>query len=90
EEGATLNPKEEECILVVEKNHTVTEVSSSEKAVEEPLVLPPTSSPSISNVEEEFELSNSMFKDEVNHGEPISDPKDTMEEVEHTEQGNEE
>ncbi|KAH9323698.1 hypothetical protein KI387_018337, partial [Taxus chinensis] len=67
EEGATPNPKEEEYILAVEKDHIVSEAPSVEQAIEEPSVLPPTSSPSSSNVEEEFEISNFMFEEEGNH-----------------------
>ncbi|KAH9295299.1 hypothetical protein KI387_038887, partial [Taxus chinensis] len=52
---------------VLEENHTVLEATSAEQAIEEPSVLPPTSSPSKSNVKEEFELSNFMFEDEGNH-----------------------
>ncbi|KAH9319488.1 hypothetical protein KI387_021257, partial [Taxus chinensis] len=51
---------------IIEENHTIQEDSSIEQATEEPSVLPPTSSPSNPNVEEEFELSNFMFEDEGN------------------------
>ncbi|KAH9331280.1 hypothetical protein KI387_003388, partial [Taxus chinensis] len=53
---------------------------SVEQAIEEPSVLPPTSSPSRYDVEEEFEISNFMFEDEGNHGESIVDQDDTMKE----------
>ncbi|KAH9324129.1 hypothetical protein KI387_004307, partial [Taxus chinensis] len=59
-------------------------------ATEELSVLPPTSSPSISNVEEEFYISNFMFEDEENHGDQIADQKNIMEEVEHLQQDNSE
>ncbi|KAH9288028.1 hypothetical protein KI387_032145, partial [Taxus chinensis] len=52
-----------------EEDHTVLEAPSVEQATEEPSVLPPTSSPSSSDVEEEFDLSNFMFEEEGNHGE---------------------
>ncbi|KAH9311102.1 hypothetical protein KI387_026137, partial [Taxus chinensis] len=42
---------------IIEGYHTVQEASSTEQGIEEPLVLPPTSSPSNSNVEEDLELS---------------------------------
>ncbi|KAH9290230.1 hypothetical protein KI387_034347, partial [Taxus chinensis] len=67
EEGATPNPKEEEYIPAVEEEHTIFEAPSAEQAIEEPSFLPPTSSSSSSNVEEEFKLSNFMFEDEGNH-----------------------
>ncbi|KAH9307545.1 hypothetical protein KI387_035456, partial [Taxus chinensis] len=51
----------------MEEEHTILEAPSVEQATEEPPVLPPTSSPSRSDVEEEFELSNFMFEDEGNH-----------------------
>ncbi|KAH9306401.1 hypothetical protein KI387_010805, partial [Taxus chinensis] len=74
----------------LEENHTIPEAPSADQATEEPSVLLPTSSPSSSNVEEEFELSNLKSKDEGNHGEKIADPEDTMEEAEHTQQDNKE
>ncbi|KAH9317048.1 hypothetical protein KI387_018817, partial [Taxus chinensis] len=64
---------------VLEEDHTILEALSVEQATKEPSVLPPTSSPSRSNVEEEFELSKFMFKDEGSHGDQIADPEDTME-----------
>ncbi|KAH9317116.1 hypothetical protein KI387_018885, partial [Taxus chinensis] len=64
----------------MEENHTVLEEISAEQATEEPSVLPPTSSPSKSNVKEEIELSKFMFEDDGNHGEKNADSKDTMEE----------
>ncbi|KAH9301124.1 hypothetical protein KI387_012707, partial [Taxus chinensis] len=90
EEGATPNPKEEEYILAVEVDHIVSEAPSVEQSIEEYSVLHPTSSPSSSNVEEEFDLSNFTFEDEGNHGEKIANSKDTMEEVEHLQQDNKE
>ncbi|KAH9310879.1 hypothetical protein KI387_025914, partial [Taxus chinensis] len=65
---------------MMEEDHTVLEAPSVEQATEEPSVLPPTSSPSSSNVEEEFDLSNFMFEDEGNHGTQVANQKDTMEE----------
>ncbi|KAH9305868.1 hypothetical protein KI387_010272, partial [Taxus chinensis] len=61
-----------------------------EEATKEPSVLPPTSSPLSSDVEEEFDLSNFMFEDEGNHGEKVADQEDTMEEVKHMQQDNKE
>ncbi|KAH9306101.1 hypothetical protein KI387_010505, partial [Taxus chinensis] len=52
---------------MMEEDHIVLEALSVEQATKEPSDLPPTSSPSISNVEEEFELSNFMLEDEGNH-----------------------
>ncbi|KAH9319489.1 hypothetical protein KI387_021258, partial [Taxus chinensis] len=51
---------------IMEENHTIQEASSTNQATEEALVLPPTSSPSNPNVEEEFEISKFMFEDEGN------------------------
>ncbi|KAH9324968.1 hypothetical protein KI387_005146, partial [Taxus chinensis] len=65
---------------VMDKDPIVSEAPSAEQATEEPSVLPPTSSPSSSNVEEEFELSNFMFEDEGNHDEQVSNQEETMEE----------
>ncbi|KAH9306639.1 hypothetical protein KI387_011043, partial [Taxus chinensis] len=75
---------------MMEEDHTVLEAPSVEQATEKPSILPPTSSPSRSDVEEAFDLSNFMFKDEGNHGEKIVDSKDTMEEVEHLQQDSKE
>ncbi|KAH9300492.1 hypothetical protein KI387_012075, partial [Taxus chinensis] len=49
------------------EDHTVSEAPSVEQATGEPSVLPSTSSPSSSDVEEEFELANFMFEDEGSH-----------------------
>ncbi|KAH9287430.1 hypothetical protein KI387_031547, partial [Taxus chinensis] len=54
-----------------EKDHIVLEAPSVEQATGEPSVLPSTSSPSRSDVEEEFELSNFMFEDEGSHGDRV-------------------
>ncbi|KAH9288986.1 hypothetical protein KI387_033103, partial [Taxus chinensis] len=54
---------------MMEEDHTVSEAPSVEQVTKEPSVLPLTLSPSISNVEEDFDLSNFMFEDEGNHGE---------------------
>ncbi|KAH9288927.1 hypothetical protein KI387_033044 [Taxus chinensis] len=89
-EGSTPNPKEEECILAMEENNKVLEDSNMKKAAEEPLVLPSTSSPLSSDVEEEFDLSNFMFENEGNCGDQVADQEDTMKEVEHKKQGNHE
>ncbi|KAH9328744.1 hypothetical protein KI387_000852, partial [Taxus chinensis] len=75
---------------IIEGYHTVQEASSTEQGIEEPLVLPPTSSPSNSNVEEDLELSKFMFEDERNHGEKVLDQGDPMEEVEHMQQDSKE
>ncbi|KAH9317691.1 hypothetical protein KI387_019460, partial [Taxus chinensis] len=40
--------------------------------------------------EEEFDLSNSMLEGERNHGGQVTDQEDTMEEVEHLQQDNNE
>ncbi|KAH9317586.1 hypothetical protein KI387_019355, partial [Taxus chinensis] len=56
--------------------------------IKDPSVIPPTSSPSNYNVEEEFEISNFMFEDEGNRGDQIVDQEDTMEEVEYIQQDN--
>ncbi|KAH9292447.1 hypothetical protein KI387_042372, partial [Taxus chinensis] len=45
---------------------------------------------SSSSAEEEFDLSNSMLEDERNHGDQVTDQEDTMEEVEHLQQDNNE
>ncbi|KAH9322725.1 hypothetical protein KI387_017364, partial [Taxus chinensis] len=37
-----------------------------------------------------FDLSNFMLEDERNHGEQVANQKDTMEEVEHLQQDNNE
>ncbi|KAH9329420.1 hypothetical protein KI387_001528, partial [Taxus chinensis] len=63
----------------MEEDHTVSEAPGVEQATEEPSVLPSTSSPSSSDVEEEFELSNFMFEDEGSHGDHVTDQEDTME-----------
>ncbi|KAH9321552.1 hypothetical protein KI387_016191, partial [Taxus chinensis] len=65
---------------ILEEDHIVSEALSVEQATEEPSVLPPTSSPSSSDVEEEFELSNFMFEDEGSHSDQVVDIEDTMEE----------
>ncbi|KAH9312771.1 hypothetical protein KI387_027806, partial [Taxus chinensis] len=75
---------------MMEEDHTISEALSVEQATEEPSVLPPTSSPSSSDVEEEFDLSNFMFESEGNHGEQVADQEDTMKEVEHLQQDNKE
>ncbi|KAH9292735.1 hypothetical protein KI387_042079, partial [Taxus chinensis] len=51
---------------MMEEDHKVSEAPSVEQAIEEPSVLPPNSSPLISKVEEEFEISNFMLEDEKN------------------------
>ncbi|KAH9309463.1 hypothetical protein KI387_037374, partial [Taxus chinensis] len=43
---------------IMEEDHTNSEASSVEQAREEPSVLPPNSSPSSFDVEEEIDLSN--------------------------------
>ncbi|KAH9293198.1 hypothetical protein KI387_041598, partial [Taxus chinensis] len=63
-----------------EEDHIVSEAPSVEKATKETSILPTSSSPSISNVEEEFKISNFMFEDEGSHGDQITDHEDTMEE----------
>ncbi|KAH9318998.1 hypothetical protein KI387_020767, partial [Taxus chinensis] len=65
---------------MMEEDHTVSEALSVEQATGEPSVLPPTSSPSSSDVEEEFDLSNFMFEEERNHGEQVANQEDTMKE----------
>ncbi|KAH9302652.1 hypothetical protein KI387_014235, partial [Taxus chinensis] len=50
-----------------EENHMVPEASSVKQAKEKPSVLPPTSSPSSSDVKEDFDILNFMFEDEGNH-----------------------
>ncbi|KAH9307082.1 hypothetical protein KI387_011486, partial [Taxus chinensis] len=68
EEGeATPNPKEEDHIPAVEEKSEDPRALNTKQAIEEPLVLPSTSSLSSSNVGEEFDLSNSMIEDEGNH-----------------------
>ncbi|KAH9288561.1 hypothetical protein KI387_032678, partial [Taxus chinensis] len=71
-------------------DHTVSEALSVEQATKEPLILPPTSSPSSSDVEEEFDLSNFMFESEGSHGDQVVDQEGTMEEVEHMQHDNKE
>ncbi|KAH9315702.1 hypothetical protein KI387_024329, partial [Taxus chinensis] len=52
EEEATPNPKDEKCIPAMEENHIVSEALNTDKAIEEPSVLPPTSSPLSYDVKE--------------------------------------
>ncbi|KAH9289505.1 hypothetical protein KI387_033622, partial [Taxus chinensis] len=65
---------------MMEEDQTVLEALGVDQATKEPPVLPPNSLPSSSVVEEEFDLSNFMFEDEVIHGEKVIDQEDTMEE----------
>ncbi|KAH9298627.1 hypothetical protein KI387_030309, partial [Taxus chinensis] len=65
---------------MMEEDHTVLEAPSVGKAIEEPLVIPPISSPSRFDVEEEFDLSNFMFESEGSHGDQVIDQEDSMEE----------
>ncbi|KAH9306357.1 hypothetical protein KI387_010761, partial [Taxus chinensis] len=90
EEESVLTPKEEEYIRAMEENHIVLEALSVKYATEEPSVLPHTSSPSRSNFEEEFDISNFIFENEDNHGDQVADQENTMEEVEHLLQDNNE
>ncbi|KAH9289913.1 hypothetical protein KI387_034030, partial [Taxus chinensis] len=55
-----------------EEDHTVSEAPSVEQAIEEPSVLPPSSSPSSSDVKKEFDLSNSMFESEGSHSDQFT------------------
>ncbi|KAH9296272.1 hypothetical protein KI387_039860, partial [Taxus chinensis] len=91
EEGeAAPNPKEEEHIPAMEEKNAGPRALNTKQAIEEPSVLPSTSSLSSSNVGEEFDLSNFMLEDERNHGKQVSDQENTMEEVEHLQQDNNE
>ncbi|KAH9299522.1 hypothetical protein KI387_031204, partial [Taxus chinensis] len=50
-----------------EEDHIVSEAPHVEQATKEPSFLPPTSSPSSFDVEEEFDLSNFVFESEGSH-----------------------
>ncbi|KAH9325074.1 hypothetical protein KI387_005252, partial [Taxus chinensis] len=52
---------------MMEEDHIVLEALSVDLDIGEPLVIPPTSSPSCSDVEEYFDLSNFKFEEEINH-----------------------
>ncbi|KAH9328135.1 hypothetical protein KI387_000243, partial [Taxus chinensis] len=90
ERETTPNPKEEEFFLAVEEKNVDPKASNIKQVIEEPSILPSTSSPSSSNVGEEFDISNSMLEDDGNHGEQVANHEDTMEEVEHLQQDNNE
>ncbi|KAH9297327.1 hypothetical protein KI387_029009, partial [Taxus chinensis] len=90
EEEAAPKAKEEEHILVVEEKIADPRALSAKQATEEPSVLLSTSSLSSSINEEEFDLSNSILESEGNHGGQIADQENTMEEVEHLQQDNNE
>ncbi|KAH9332160.1 hypothetical protein KI387_044304, partial [Taxus chinensis] len=75
---------------VIEEDHIVSEALSVERATREPSALPPTSSPSSFDIEEEFYISKFMFEEEGNHGEQVTDQEDAMKEVEHLQQNNKE
>ncbi|KAH9295535.1 hypothetical protein KI387_039123, partial [Taxus chinensis] len=91
EEGeAAPNVKEEEHILAVKNKIVDPRALSTKQAIREPSVLISTSYLSSSSAEEEFDLSNSMLEDEINHDDQVTDQEDTMEEVENLQQDNNE
>ncbi|KAH9321234.1 hypothetical protein KI387_015873, partial [Taxus chinensis] len=65
---------------MMEEDHKVLEALSVEQAIGEPSVLPPTSSPSRFDVEEDFDLSKLMIEEDRNHGEHVANQEDTMKE----------
>ncbi|KAH9328134.1 hypothetical protein KI387_000242, partial [Taxus chinensis] len=80
---ATPNPKGEEYIPAMEEKNVVPEASNPKQAIEEPSILPSTSSLSSFSVEKEFYLSNFMLEDERNHVEQVANKEDTMEGVDY-------